>query len=61
MQEGDYVRHRLDTELLLRVIRIENWPFSQVLVVEDVADPRGGTFKVEADQVVVQPPPPLVA
>lgn len=53
-REGDYVRHTLDPELLLAVVRVQTDSFGgAVLVVRDASgtfDPRH-TFKVEGHQV----------
>ena len=60
--EGDYVRHKVDPELLLEVVRVEHWPLNDVYVVRDTTNMLpSDTFKVDDHQVYKVPGPGDIA
>lgn len=56
-KEGDFVRHKLDKDNLLEVVRVDDWWLDPQLIVRDASgeyDP-SHTFKVSADMVSPAP------
>lgn len=60
--EGDFVRHKVDPELLFEVVRVEHWPLNDVYVVRETTNMLpSDTFKVDDHQVYKVPAPGMTA